>query len=173
MGEVTLVLDQLEALDAGALFSPCRRWRYILWRRWDRELPACAFIGLNPSTADERYNDPTIRRCIRFAMDWGYGSLLMLNIFAFRATDPKDMKAEGQNAIGPLNNEYLRMACREADMPIAAWGIHGAFLDRGNHVRELVHPAVLRCLGVTKDGSPRHPLYLRRDTRPIMWLGRG
>src|ERR1700747_1513844 len=101
------VSEQIDALDSGALFSPCRRWRYLLWRRWDRDRGICAFICLNPSVADETQDDPTVRRCINYAKDWGYGSLFMLNAYAFRATDPRLMQAQGANALGPMNSEYI------------------------------------------------------------------
>jgi hypothetical protein len=163
--------DEIDALDAGAVFSPCRRFRYLLWRRWDPELPVCAFIGLNPSTADELTDDPTVRRCINYAKGWGYGSLHMLNIFAWRDTDPAKMKLQGANAIGPRNNEYLMQVARGADMVIAAWGTHGAHLDRSRDVRKLFAGQVrLHLLKQTQNGEPGHPLYLRADLQPIAWL---
>ncbi len=158
-------------LDHGALFSPCRRWRYLLWRRWDRDKGICAFIGLNPSTADETQDDPTVRRCVRFARDWGYGGLWLLNAYAFRATNPKVMKAAGPNALGPLNNEYLRQAAMNCDRVVAAWG---ANCERFREVAlrrmfaELHRP--LYVLGLTKDGHPKHPLYIRADVEPLPWL---
>lgn len=169
---MSAIEDQIDALDAGALFSPCRRWRYVLWRRWDESLPVCAFIGLNPSTADELVDDPTVRRCVRYAKDWGYGSLQMLNLFAFRATRPSTMKQLGGSAIGPRNNEYLLATGRRAELVIAAWGSHGAHLDRGRDVRAMLAAANVRisALAFTKDGEPRHPLYLKAELTPVPWL---
>lgn len=167
-----MIADEISALDNGALFSPCRRWRYMLWRRWDPSQDACVFIGLNPSTADETNDDPTIRRCIRYARDWGCGSLWMLNIFAYRATDPNEMKAQGINAVGPRNNEYLFHAVRQADISIAAWGVHGDFLSRAQDVKRLLSQGDMRLhvLKLTKHGHPAHPLYLRSDLLPCPWL---
>jgi hypothetical protein len=165
------LLADLDALDTGALFSPCRRWRYLLWRRWDSSKGICAFIGLNPSTADETQDDPTIRRCIRFAKDWGYGQLWMLNAYAFRATDPKVMKAQGGNALGPQNNGYIVAAAGWADIVVAAWGAH-CDPQRERDIATVVGSRNMRLhvLGFTKDGHPRHPLYVPADTQPIFWL---
>src|SRR5882724_4976365 len=100
----------LSDIGNGAVLSDCERYRYALWRRW-AERPAVLFVGLNPSTADALQDDPTIRRCIRFAKAWGYGALYMGNLFAFRATDPRAMKAEA-DAVGPDNDGWLRqLAC--------------------------------------------------------------
>lgn len=160
----------MDALDTGALFSPCRRWRYLLWRRWNRDREICAFIGLNPSTADETEDDPTVRRCIRFAKDWGFGSLWMLNAYAFRATDPKVMKAQGVNALGPLNNEYIAQAAKHAFMVIAAWGADCDELrERDIKLSFEGMGKRLYCLGHTQGGHPKHPLYLRADTEPMAW----
>lgn len=113
-----------------ARFSPCRRYRYELWRRWDvPTAPFAMFIGLNPSTADETADDPTIRRCIRFARDWGFGGLLMTNLFAFRATDPAVMKAEAE-PVGPENSAIIQSNACNAGIIIAAWGVHGVHMGR-------------------------------------------
>jgi hypothetical protein len=157
--------EPVDALDQGALFSPCRRWRYLLWRRWDSERPVCAFIGLNPSTADETVDDPTVRRCIGFARAWGYGALHMLNLFAWRATDPVLMMKEGREAVGPLNDEYLKAVHDAAGITVAAWGVHGAFLNRDREVCKMLGD--LHCLVLTKDGHPGHPLYLRGKLTPM------
>lgn len=157
-------LFSLDALESGAIFSPCRTWRYKLWRVWDDGRPPLNVIGLNPSTADETANDPTIRRCIGFARDWGYGGLLMTNIFAFRATDPRVMKAHPE-PIGQDNDLHLKKAAAVAGLVLAAWGNHGAFLERGEAVRKMI-PG-LQCFRVTKSGHPEHPLYQRADARLI------
>ena len=147
----------------GAIFSDCRTWRYVLWRDWDTHLAFVAFIGLNPSTADETTDDPTVRRCIGYAKAWGYGGLYMLNLFAFRATDPKAMRV-AQDPIGPLNNQYLVEYSKKAGQVIAAWGCHGPYRNRDIGVLAMIPD--LFCLGQTKAGHPRHPLYLRADTQP-------
>jgi len=149
---------------SSAEFSPCRRWRYTLWRWWDTGKDFTMVIGLNPSTADEMNDDPTVRRCIRFAHDWGYGGLCMTNIFAIRATNPKVMLAHPE-PVGPENDSYLQDVSQKAGIIIAAWGVHGKHLGRGDAVAQMIPN--LRCLGITKEGRPRHPLYLRADSKPI------
>lgn len=157
-------------MDKTATFSEDRVYRYALTRTWGAAPPA-AFIGLNPSTADETLDDPTIRRCIGFARAWGCGGIVMLNIFAFRATDPKDMYAADLNALGPRNNEYLLQAGRAGEIVIAAWGVHGAHMDREKRVQRMFASGNvdLHALGLSKAGHPRHPLYLRRDLKPFVW----
>ena len=147
----------------GAAFSLDRVYRYGLWRRWGSpDAGAVLFVGLNPSTADETVDDPTIRRCVGFARSWGYGALYMANIFAFRATDPDDMK-RAPDPIGPDNDSWLAFLATEAHLAVAAWGVHGEFLNRGARVARLLSPGLM-CLGRSKGGFPRHPLYLAAST---------
>ena len=146
-----------------ATFSPCRKYRYALWRLWDEAKPYVLFIGLNPSTADEVKDDPTVRRCIRYARDWGYGGLCMSNIFAFRATDPKVMKREA-DPVGLENDEWLKDLARDAGISVAAWGTHGSHMGRGARVIEMIDD--LHYLDKTKAGHPKHPLYLPASLRP-------
>lgn len=148
--------------QAWAEFSPCRRYRLELGRRW-RDGQTAVFIGLNPSTADESQDDPTIRRCINFAKLWGCGSLVMLNLFAFRATDPAVMKRELE-PVGVGNDEVLMKWAKDAAFIVATWGVHGTHKGRDQEVRKLL-PA-LQCLGTTKDGHPKHPLYLPSNLFP-------
>lgn len=149
----------------GAVLSDCGRYRYELTREWTGSLPALTFIMLNPSTADATSDDPTIRRCIGFAQTRGFGGLRVLNIFAFRATDPKAMKA-APNPVGPDNDAFLRdaliIALTEGSPVIAAWGVHGNHMSRETAVRALAEECGVRlmCLGITKNGHPRHPLYV-------------
>jgi hypothetical protein len=151
---------------AGALFSRDRRYRYRLWRRWDRSRLRIAFCMLNPSTADERSDDPTIRRCIGFARHWGYGSVEIVNLFALRATDPRELRSM-RDPIGRGNDAYIIEAAGRSAAVVIAWGAHGAFRERGTRVVHLLSPrAPLLVLGWTQAGQPRHPLYLRRDVRP-------
>lgn len=147
-------------------------YRYLLVRQWNTKRRGwCAFIGLNPSTADASQDDPTIRRCVGFADDWGYGTLLMVNLFAFRATQPEVMMAcDPVDPIGPENNEYLRDVMRRSGIVIAAWGTDGGYRRRDAAVKALLRPlGKLYHLGLTKDGHPRHPLYLKKDLKPIPW----
>lgn len=147
-------------------FSSDRMYRYTLWREWYGGMGYVNFIGLNPSTADETADDPTIRRCIGYAKLWGYSGLCMTNLFAFRATDPKKMMA-ASDAIGPENNDYLMTAAIGADMIVAAWGAHGAWMSRG----ECVHKGLptMYVLRLTKNGHPSHPLYLPKRLLPFYW----
>lgn len=151
-----------------AEFSPCRTWRYQLRRLWG-DGALCLFVGLNPSTADEEKDDPTVRRCIRFAQEWGYGGLIMSNIFAYRATDPKVLLLAA-DPVGPDTDGWLTRQRYMAGLVICAWGVHGTFLDRGKEAVEFLRPA--HCLGRTKDGHPRHPLYLSSETRPELFASR-
>ena len=126
-----------------------------------------AVVGLNPSTATESVLDPTIRRCVQFANDWGFGGLYMLNIFAWRATDPRDMKS-ADDPIGPANDEYLRTVAGQCAQVLAAWGSHGQFVERSDQVKQLLNRP-LHCLGTTKTNQPRHPLYIPADRKPELW----
>jgi len=123
------------------------------------------FIGLNPSTADEKTDDPTIRRCIGFASDWGYGGLCMTNLFALRATDPHVMMKHSE-PVGFENDKYVLELSKQAGIVIAAWGTKGVFQHRDETVCAMV--ANLKCLGLTKAGHPRHPLYLPKDVKPMV-----
>lgn len=149
-----------------AEFSPCRLYRYKLWRIWDSSLPYAQFIGLNPSTADETNDDPTVRRCINYAAQWGYGGLCMTNIFAYRATDPRDMKAVAE-PVGPGNDAALVEVASKAGVVVAAWGTHGSHMLRGIEVCKLIPD--LHVLKLTRDGFPAHPLYLLKSLRPRRW----
>ncbi|HMM78124.1 MAG TPA: DUF1643 domain-containing protein [Gammaproteobacteria bacterium] len=157
------------------IFSPCRLFRYTWELVWDPSRPLCVFCGLNPSTADENSPDPTVRRCIAFAKAWGYGGLLMLNLFAFRATEPRDMKATA-DPIGPDNNYWLRSSARRVvdtgGLIVAAWGAHGKFMNRADDVATLLlvmEGVPLHYLKLTKGGEPGHPLYLKGDLTPKRW----
>lgn len=150
-----------------ANFSECRTYRYALWRRWEEDHADYAmFVGLNPSTADETNDDPTIRRCIAYAKEWGYSGLCMTNIFAFRATDPDVMKAVN-DPIGPENDRWLRKCAEGAGVVVAAWGTHGTHMQRASAVQRLL--PMLSYLRLTKDGHPGHPLYLPKTLTPIAW----
>tara|TARA_R110002049_G_scaffold4601_5_gene32535 strand:+ start:741669 stop:742166 length:498 start_codon:yes stop_codon:yes gene_type:complete len=144
--------------DRGAKLSPDRLYRYRLWRRWG-DGPAMTFIGLNPSTADESEDDQTIRKCIGFAVRNGCEAIEMLNLFAFRATAPSEMKA-ADDPVGPENDDLLLSRAKAAKLVVACWGGDGSFMDREMYVRKLLktHGIRLKCLGVTKKGLPRHPV---------------
>ncbi|MEE4296203.1 MAG: DUF1643 domain-containing protein [Wenzhouxiangella sp.] len=152
---------------SGANFSRCRRYRYTLWRRWSDEGPQVMIIGLNPSTADAKHDDPTIRRCTRFARDWGGGGLVVVNLFAYRATYPSDLKAEPE-PIGPRNDAWIRRMADQSQIVVAAWGNHGTWLDRADRVRRMLKER-LSCLRLTAAGQPAHPLYLPARLFPKPW----
>jgi hypothetical protein len=150
-------------------FSRNRRYRYCLTREWNANSHPLVFIGLNPSTADEKNDDPTIRRCVGFARAWGYGGIVMLNLFAYRATDPYDMILT-PDPIGPRNNQEL-LNWTDREFVVAAWGTHGAFKNRDIDVWNLLQPRRIYTLGLTKNGHPKHPLYLPSTAVPILWSG--
>ena len=151
----------------GAEFDPTGVYRYSLWREWDARAPAVAFVMLNPSTADAARDDPTIRRCASFARSWGYGSLEVVNLFAYRASEPKRLR-QTPDPIGPANDDYLVDAADRVQTVVVAWGVHGTIMDRGLEVfRLLAGRSQLHCLGFTQAGQPRHPLYIRRETVPV------
>ena len=153
-------------ISSGATFGPRRRYRYRLWRTWNSDEARVLFVLLNPSTADERVNDPTIRRCIGFAQTWGYGGVEIVNIFAYRSTDPAALR-EISDPIGPRNDYHIKAARRRSARCIAAWGNHGAHLERGARVlRALGRLGEVECLCETKTGQPGHPLYISARTLP-------
>lgn len=156
----------------GADFSTCRTWRYWLWRKFAadaRLADTVAFIGLNPSTADEKMDDPTVRRCIGFAKAWGFTQLYMLNAYAYRSTDPRGLK-QCEDPVGPANDAVIRLRCREAALVVAAWGAHCS-PEREREVLAAVGRDVF-CLGKTKAGRPRHPLYLPADSERRIFYAR-
>lgn len=167
------------------IFSPCRKYRYTLWREWDIDLlTGCSddnenahkfvqVIGLNPSTADETIDDNTVRRCIAYAKSWGYGALCMTNIFAYRDTDPEAMKAHPE-PVGEwhVNDIWLMEVARHAGLVLCAWGNDGLHINRGERVVSMLNGAgvKLHCLQITGLKQPNHPLYLKKTLKPIPFL---
>ncbi|MCZ2400849.1 MAG: DUF1643 domain-containing protein [Phycisphaerae bacterium] len=154
---------------AGARFDRRSVYRYELWRTWDASAPPLTCILLNPSTADASRDDPTIRCCVRLAARRGYGGIIVGNLFAMRASDPRRLRRV-RDPIGPHNDEHLGALLRRAGDVLAAWGNGGAWQRRGACVMALVPPtARVYCLGVTRLGQPRHPLYcpLTRELQPL------
>lgn len=147
-----------------AKLSACRKYRYALWRTWDDSKPRVMFIGLNPSTADETVDDPTLVRCMNFARDWGYGGVCTANLFAFRATDPAAMK-QASDPVGADNDKWLKKLASEAGLIIAAWGNDGRFMDRSSAVIKMM-PA-MQCLKINSSGEPAHPLYQPKSRKPV------
>lgn len=163
-------------------FSPCRKYRYVLKIIWDSSKKPQMILGLNPSSADEENDDPTIRRCIDFAQRWGAGGLVMCNAAAYRATDPRVMLAFDGDKVGEENTvaylESIAAQCR--NKPIAAWGKHASKIfwqghdglsqcawNRNQELKKFMGP--LDCLRINGDGSPCHPLYLPASLTPIPW----
>lgn len=157
--------------DSGALFSPDRIYRYALFRSWCEGDGRLAVIGLNPSTADEVENDPTVSRCIQRAKILGFAGLVMLNIFAYRSTDPKNLKSIA-DPVGPDNDTSLLIYAEGASMVLCAWGNHGQYLNRSKQVIELLRTTSkpLHVLKLNeKSGEPVHPLYQSYSLRPVIW----
>ena len=148
-----------------ATISHCGKFRYSLTRGWIGGVGICVFIMLNPSTADAMIDDPTILRCIAFGQAWGYAAIEVVNLYAFRATKPKVMFA-ADDPVGPENDAYILAAAARGDLLVAAWGANARH-DRVNAVRELLRPYMVHALGFTKEGHPRHPLFMRGDSKPV------
>jgi hypothetical protein len=140
-----------------AVFSGDDVYRYRLTRTWGHSGTHAVWIMLNPSTADAAQDDPTIRRCTRFTKDWGLDGLVVVNLFALRATDPREL-AKHPAPVGEANDQFISDAAKTATVVVAAWGAHPAAAARAIAVNGAGFP--LRCLGVTKSGQPRHPLYV-------------
>lgn len=149
----------------GAIFSDCRKYRYVLWRSWDESKGKVMFIGLNPSTANESSNDPTIRRVISFAKEWGFGGVYMLNLFALVSPYPEDLKGCA-DPVGE-NDAYLLEYSKKADRIIYAYGSFLEAVDRAKKVITML-PAGL-ALAINKDNTPRHPLYVPKAIKPVIF----
>ncbi len=152
-----------------AEFSDCLKFRY--WLERDLEVKSektLLVIGLNPSTADAENNDPTIRRCIRFATEWGYGRLWVANIFAFRSTDPKGLLGI-KDPVGADNDKWIKKLNLKADLTLVAWGNNGMLNGRYKDVLKYVKDP--HCLGQTKLSHPRHPLYVKAIQKPLLYRG--
>lgn len=153
-----------------AVYSPCEGYRYALTRTWDPQGSRVLFVMLNPSTATEVQNDPTVERCERRARALGHGAFRVCNIFAWRATDPRAMRVQA-DPVGPANDAAIREGADWADVVVCAWGAHGAHLARGRQVEALLRETgkPLRHLGLTCDGHPKHPLYIGYAQEPRDW----
>jgi hypothetical protein len=156
--------DAIRLSLRGAFFSEDRIHRYVLWRRWSDVGPMHLFIGLNPSTADEFSDDPTVRRCVNFAKRFNAGGLMVANLFSFRATKPADL-FKTEVPIDSHSDHWLLAAADLAGKTIACWGSMGGFRERSRQVRPLLCEPM--CFGTTVSGEPCHPLYLRRTTELV------
>lgn len=160
-----------------AVKSACDLYRYALFRTWDGGKPKVAFVMLNPSKADATTDDPTVLKCIRLAMKWGYGGLRIVNLFAFRATDPKELLTAA-DPIGPENDHWIGRLCHSLslDTVVAAWGsTHmgtkgvNKFRTRALKVTKTLLGSQLHYLQLTSNGHPGHPLFLKEDVTPKLW----
>jgi hypothetical protein len=156
--------------ESTAVYSDCEAYRYLLTRVWDPAAAKALFVMLNPSTATEVQNDPMVERCERRARALGFGAFRVCNIFAWRATDPRVMR-RAPDPVGPANDAAIAESCPWADTIVCAWGTHGAHLGRGAEVERLMRATgrPLHHLGLTRDGHPKHPLYIGYDVRPVPW----
>jgi hypothetical protein len=159
---------QRDGMRSAAVLNQQRSHRYLLTRIWHPERPPLGFLMLNPSLADAHTDDPTVRRCIGFAQRERAGGLLVVNLFAARATDPTEL-TQLDDPVGEFNDSFIHHAVRECVTVVAAWGVHGRLKGRGSQVADQLwdQGLALRCLGVTQAGDPRHPLYLRK-TAPLV-----
>ncbi len=158
-------------LERDAVISDCGAYRYLLRRTWDHGKPRVLIVMLNPSTADAEIDDATIRSCIRLSKELGYGSFEVVNLFALRATDPTEL-TKAADPIGSRNDITIESAIGRCDIAICAWGAPRMAESRARSVRALLRsrrPAVF-CLGKTKNGAPKHPLYIKSGT-PLETFG--
>lgn len=163
-------------LETGAIFSECEQWRYVLWRVWNWQLKLLLSISLNPSKADAVRNDNTVSKMIALAKLWGFGGLIKLNAYGWRATSPEEMKKQGVAAIGDLNDYWIQEVWKvfgpagrdQIGLSIGSWGRHD-FLNRGEIIREYISD--LHHFGLNQNGTPKHPLYLSMSVKPIPFDG--
>jgi hypothetical protein len=164
-------------VSSSAVIDPTGRYRYSLTRTWGERLRGMplvegglvVWIMLNPSTADAEQDDPTIRKCIGFTKRWGYGGLVVVNLFAWRATDPRELR-KIEDPVGRENHAAIAEACDGASLIMAAWGTKGWWLGRHGLMRsDLQHFGIAHHLGLTKEGFPKHPLYVPYETKPERW----
>lgn len=189
--------------STGAVISACGSYRYSLWREWrggsrklwdmwtnDDGTPAldgagqqlgeprpCVFVMLNPSTADADQDDPTIRRCVNSAKGWGFDRLEVVNLFAWRSTDPRAvlaMTGGKTDPVGPDNRAYVHRAVERARLVVCAWGTQGGHIGQDETMLGWLeeHGALPHALRITKDGFPAHPLYLPNNLKPMPYRGR-
>lgn len=164
--------DFREGKTVGAIISGCGKYRWVLWRTWDKSLPVLGFGMLNPSTADATISDPTVTRNCERARRLGFGGIIVWNLNAFRATDPKVMKAAGVESVGPENDDWMWRCLDLCQMTICGWGKDGKHGTRSARVRKLLKhsPYTVHYLKMSEaTGEPWHPLYVGYDVQPVKW----
>lgn len=156
-------------MESSAVMSDCGRYRYRLSRTWDASSPPIVFVMLNPSTADAETDDPTIRRCLGYTRRWGYGCLIVVNLYAYRTTRPGELWRV-DDPVGNENDDHIRaafdLASASTGLVVAAWGAHAA---TSRAVQVSGSAPSLTALALTKQGQPRHPLYIRKTAVPFRW----
>lgn len=162
--------EEATAMIRLAVIDATGTYRYSLTRRWGAGRPV-VFVMLNPSTADAEVDDATVRRCIGYARARAYGALEVVNLFALRATDPLKLELVTFDPVGPENDAYILDATRRAALVVVAWGVHGSLRDRDRAVMDLFGGRRVWCLGVTKDGFPRHPVRLSLGAKLVEYRG--
>jgi len=159
--------DELDKVKKDAYISDCEDYRYYLTRVWDEDLPRVMYVLLNPSTADHTVDDQTVRKCMGFAKGWEHGSIEIVNLFAYRTKNPKVLKSvidkKGEAfAIGPKNDEYIKAAAERADLIVLGWGNNAKdFEQRRAEVLEILKEKEVKCLDITIQEQPKHPLYIK------------
>ena len=157
-------MDLFDFENNGAEFSDCGKYRYALWRIWDKNKPLVMFIGLNPSTANQVSDDATIRRVKKFAQNWGYGGVYMMNLFAYVTPYPEELKKCGDPLGG--NDGWLEKISVKCDKIIFAWGAFSEAKERAEQVKSKFSGYALE---INKDGSPKHPLYVKANIEPVFY----
>lgn len=154
-----------------AILDKERKYRYMLKRQWGEcNNNFINFVLLNPSTANETVEDPTIKACIKFSQNFGYDGFYVTNLFAFRTKSPNVLK-KSEDPIGDENDKYIKEYARKSKLVVIAWGNHGNFLNRNNEVLKILSEIKTpHCLAVTNLGNPKHPLYIKRNTNTQEWL---
>ena len=157
-------------IERDAVISDCGKYRYLLRRVWDHDRIRALFVMLNPSTADAEVDDATIRSCARLCRSWGFGSFEVVNLFGWRATDPGEL-AKAADPVGPNNLDVIEAAIVRCDMAICAWGAHSMAVPRAHAMFGMIqdYRPVALCLGTTKSGAPKHPLYIKTGTALVTW----
>jgi hypothetical protein len=157
-------------IESGATFDSTGKYRFSLWRLWDISKPHVVFIMLNPSTANAETDDPTIRRCVNFAKTWGYGGLKVVNLFPLVSAYPKVLLIERHWVQENIAENIILDEVKGAGIIVAAWGSFREAQERSLYILNMLDGYPLYCLGVNKDGSPKHPLYIKGDVVPQQYL---